>query len=386
MKHDILLSTSRVLAFIMAALWAGSGWGFETNKDSTINGNLTLTKVAGDGGVLTVGSTASITGALTVEDSATLKKGITVKLEEPVTSSTDAVSVSILTNSSDSGGSEAILILSKRNVTNNQPISNTTAVENYLTLDGGLRVEGVSDYTVAEYRYISKGDGVGASLGSNNKGTTSIYAESRLTAQEIMIFSDSRIKKNLSTTDNREDLDKLNQLQVTDYQYIDVVGRGSQQQKKLIAQQVEKIYPEAVTRSEGFIPNIYKPSVLVSYDEDKRQLEVEMDVKHGLTQGAEVRLITDIGKRDYKVVEVVDNYSFVVASDQPLSTVFVFGIKVDDFRQVDYDAISMLSVSAIQQLSKENDMLKAKTAQLEQVLKECLERLNALEHSPLTDN
>ena len=55
--------------------------------------------------------------------------------------------------------------------------------------------------------------------------------------------------------------------------------------------------------------------------------------------------------------------------------IFVFGREVSDFRTVDYDALSMLGISAIQQLAKENEALKHRLDKLETLEK----RLNILE-------
>lgn len=194
-----------------------------------------------------------------------------------------------------------------------------------------------------------------------------------------MAFSDRRIKKDFSPTDSREDLAKLNQLELTNYRHIDMVGHSSEQQKKLIAQQVEEIYPQAVTRNEDFIPNIYKPSVSTVYDENVQHLKIVLDEEHHLSAGCEVRLMTYSGQRDYAVLEVTDPCSFTVASEVPLSEVFVFGKKVNDFRHIDYTAISMLGVSATQELSKENQQLKEETGQLRQLLDTYAARLDALE-------
>ena len=46
------------------------------------------------------------------------------------------------------------------------------------------------------------------------------------------------------------------------------------------------------------------------------------------------------------------------------TTVFVYGKQVNDFHIVDYDALSMLNVSATQALSKRNKALEAKQSNL----------------------
>ena len=91
-----------------------------------------------------------------------------------------------------------------------------------------------------------------------------------------------------------------------------------------------------------------------------------------------MRLISEAGQEHHRVVAVADEYRFTVACEASQDQVFVFGKKVDDFKHVDYTAISMLGMSAVQQLSKENNQLRAETEQLKQLL-QATERLDALE-------
>jgi hypothetical protein len=248
---------------------------------------------------------------------------------------------------------------------------------NKLRVNGGLRVSGLSGTGISNYHYLNQ-TGVGHISGSSGN-TSSVSAQYKVSASEFMAYSDYRIKKDLSLTDSQEDLNTLNQLELTNYHYIDGVGNGSHAQKKLIAQQVETVYPQAVTQGEDFIPNVYQSSVSTSYDESTQHLEIVLNAKHDLAQNDEVRIMSEAGQEDHQVVAVADEYSFTVSCEAPQDQVFVFGKKVDDFKQVDYTAISMLGMSAIQQLSKENNRLRTETEQLKQLLQACSERLDALE-------
>lgn len=248
---------------------------------------------------------------------------------------------------------------------------------NKLRVNGGLRVSGLSGTGISNYHYLNQ-TGVGHVSGVSGN-TSSISAQYKVSASEFMAYSDQRIKKDLSSTDSQEDLNTLNQLELTNYHYIDAVGNGSNAQKKLIAQQVEAVYPQAVTQGEEFIPNVYQSSVSTSYDENTQHLEILLDAKHDLALNDEVRIIGEAGQEDHRVVAVADEYRFTVACEASQDQVFVFGKKVDDFKQVDYTAISMLGMSAVQQLSQENDQLRAETEQLKQLLQACSERLDALE-------
>ena len=110
------------------------------------------------------------------------------------------------------------------------------------------------------------------------------------------------------------------------------------------------------------MPDIYKPAALKG-----GWVQLATDLK----QGERVRLITEKGDDVYAVLEVGVG-SFRTSLDEDTDKLFVYGREVDDFRFVDYDAISMLNVSATQALDrrlelehKENVALKEKVAGLE---------------------
>ncbi len=64
--------------------------------------------------------------------------------------------------------------------------------------------------------------------------------------------------------------------------------------------------------------------------------------------------------------EVLENEKnrFQILTDRE-GDVFVFGRQVDDFHSVDYEAISMLNVSATQELAKQMEALQSKNEALE---------------------
>src|SRR5206468_1340406 len=98
------------------------------------------------------------------------------------------------------------------------------------------------------------------STGTVSSGTPplSIYASSRIAATEFEAYSDARIKNVTGRSNNAEDLKTLMGLQITDYRLIDSIDKGNKEYKKVIAQEVEKIYPNAVSKLTDVIPDIYK--------------------------------------------------------------------------------------------------------------------------------
>jgi hypothetical protein len=187
-----------------------------------------------------------------------------------------------------------------------------------------------------------------------------IYAANGIqTGVGFYVTSDRRIKKDFSRSDPRQDLAVLKQLAVTDFSYIDFVEHGNQHKKGVIAQEVEKVFPTAVNQKTGVVPDIYK---MAGYQNGWVTLANE------LKKGDRVRLITQKGASVHEVLEATPERfrtDFKPGGDK----VFVYGREVNDFRSVDYDAISMLNVSATQELAKRVEQLEAReshVAELEQ--------------------
>jgi hypothetical protein len=155
-------------------------------------------------------------------------------------------------------------------------------------------------------------------------------------------------------------------LRVTDYQYIDNISRGTGWHKGFIAQEVESVYPEAVEKSEDHIPNIYSLTENIQGAGDSR-IEVSLAKPHELSVGDEVKIIMDGGEgsRYEKVIAVTGDRSAVITwSGNKPERLFVYGKKVSDFRQVDYTQIHTMAVSAIQELARQLEALKAENALL----------------------
>ncbi|MEN9284463.1 MAG: hypothetical protein RLZZ179_1956 [Verrucomicrobiota bacterium] len=173
----------------------------------------------------------------------------------------------------------------------------------------------------------------------------SIFAEGHVLASQFDVASDLRIKKVLQVSNGAADLETLLGIQVTDYRLRDSVNGGSASHKKVIAQQVESVYPQAVTKGNGEIPDIYQNASV-------RDGWVEIDTD--LKTGELVKLIYPKGESVVAVLEVKQG-AFRPDLKLEGDKVFVYGRQVEDFRRVDYDAISMLNVSATQQLKREKD-------------------------------
>lgn len=174
--------------------------------------------------------------------------------------------------------------------------------------------------------------------------------------------SDARIKNILGRTNNGDDLEKLRKIAVTDYKYIDEVSNGSTLQKKVIAQQVKEIFPIAINQTKGIIPNVYQVAKQTTIVGNTTQIVTTK--AHDFATGDVVKLIVENAGEKIVDVTVIDSHTFSV-NRAFNDKVFVYGKQVNDLHNVDYDAISMLNVSATQELAKQVDALKRKNEELE---------------------
>ena len=239
---------------------------------------------------------------------------------------------------------------------------------------GKLEINGWVAFNNGSYRYLA-GDGEGSASG---QGNYSIFVSDRIACSEVNAFSDERIKTIKGRSDSAADLKTLMGIEITDYTFKDTVAKGNAPQKKVIAQQVEKIYPQAVSKVTEVVPDIYQKA------------EVKngwIKLNSGLPKkGERVRIITEKKTDLYEVLEVSKTGFRVNLFED--GQVFVYGREVDDFHTVDYEAIAMLNVSATQQQQKEMEQQQQRIERLESEnasLKIRLEKLEQLMIEGISD-
>ncbi|MEJ6687319.1 MAG: hypothetical protein QNK70_08595 [Crocinitomicaceae bacterium] len=218
---------------------------------------------------------------------------------------------------------------------------------------GLLHVNGYYADPFGNYTFYATGPNTG--IGAPANLNTSIFATHRIVAGEFNAISDARIKNIDGLTDSKKDLEILSKIEITDYHMIDPT-HGTKPIKKAIAQQLETIYPQAVSKSTNIIPDIYE---LANCESGKIHIE------NTLEKGDRVRLIFEDNEEIANVTEAYANHFKV---DLNVSgKVFVYGREVGDFRTVDYQAVSMLNVSATQALLKKIEALEKENKKLKEV-------------------
>jgi hypothetical protein len=262
-------------------------------------------------------------------------------------------------------------------IMSNVGIGTTNPIKGKLEITGNQQCCGGTQGTFQYYLY-------GMQNWDHYSGTDnfdiSVYADGRFMGSGIHIFSDERIKNVIGLSNSKKDLSTLLSLEITDYKMKDK-AKGNKPYKKVIAQQVMSVYPQAVSLTTEVVPDIYKVSAI-----DNGYISLETDLK----AGEKVRLILEDETSLFDVISA-DKNGFKVATDKS-GKVFVYGREVDDFHAVDYESLSMLNVSATQELyklilsqQKTIESLETEVAELQEI-KEDVETLKNLMGIPTKSN
>lgn len=229
-----------------------------------------------------------------------------------------------------------------------------------------LVVNGSSVNTFPSYGYLSR-----TTVGNSSASVTSdysIYASDRIAAPEFNAFSDERIKNIKGVSDSKQDLAILSQIQITNYTLKDSIAKGTKQYKKVIAQQVEKVYPQAVSMLTDVIPDIYQQTTISGGF---------ISLANNLKTGEKIKIITTSGEEIVEVLEA--NSKKIKINTNQSGNVFVYGRQVNDFHTVDYEALSTLNISATQELLKRIEYLEQENTTLKASLNEVSELKTEME-------
>lgn len=218
-----------------------------------------------------------------------------------------------------------------------------------------LHVEGNSTAnSYGNFTYYAWQSNAGGQSCCGGSVEASIHASHRIMAQEFDAFSDARIKNIIGLSDSKKDLQTIMALKITDYRMKDAM-KDDKPYKKVIAQEVKEVYPQAVSFTTEIIPDIYTMSTL------KNGL---VTIQNTLKQGDKVKLIMEDKEGLYDVIEATEN-NFRI-NENLTGDVFVYGRRVDDFHTVDYEALNTLNISATQELYK---IIQAQKEEIESLKK-----------------
>jgi hypothetical protein len=230
-----------------------------------------------------------------------------------------------------------------------------------------LHVASYATQSVGSYGYLNTGGANTYTL--NGNVNYSIQADQRIRAPEFNAVSDLRIKTDIVQLNTVKQLTELNKLNVVNYAYIDKLSNGNKTKTGFIAQQVEDVNAQFVNQSTDFIPSVFALAKSVSLVNDL--LQVTTDKPHDFKKGDIVKFFAGGKKEIILTIENVDSpiVFSVKGWNESTNNLFIYGKKVTDFRAIDFNQITALSVGAIQELNKRVDKLEVENDNLKNLIK-----------------
>ena len=235
---------------------------------------------------------------------------------------------------------------------------------------------GVSKSTLSHGKLTASGGGTG----SSQNRVISILANYGIAADILFAISDARVKNIQSVSNGMKDLNTLNQIQITDYHYKDTLLHKNIAQKKVIAQQVKAVFPQAVdTFLTAVVPDIMQTATTKDNWITLDNLSIPIEIKVGEI----IEVIFENDEKHELEINAIKENCFSVNTPSTISelpsTIFVYGRKVDNFHTVDYDGISMLNVSATQELYQQGIALKQENQRLQQRIEQVKQQLDKIQ-------
>ena len=234
-----------------------------------------------------------------------------------------------------------------------------------------LEVKGnVSGGTGGNIGYLYPSNGATQSLGTNYQNLVSASFHHYIASWGVIAVSDIRIKNNIVQTDTSMILNKILQMPLMTYSYIDTVHYTNDIEHGVIAQTVKNIFPEAVNLEKGYIPSVYTIASSVSLDDDNIIMIITIPDNSELKVGRNVRMhIENMDKEYITTVVSFTTTQLVVPKWEDFDDtkkVFVYGPEVDDFHKIDKAYLALISMGGIQELTKRNDVLSNKIVSMQQ--------------------
>jgi len=260
----------------------------------------------------------------------------------------------------------------------NEKLSFITINNGEFTISSTLRVTGDINFvgdkgtlTIYNGYAVLKNNTNGCTIGIQNDSNPLSQCPWGLNWAGNRGWCDKRIKYNIQNANSNELLNKINMLPLQNYNFIDKKYYEGKTVYGLIAQDVKKILPEAVTIIKEYIPNINK---IASFYEMNNKIILE--VSNNTKTNDNIKLI--INEMPFYTKVINSTYNSITVDKWPnyndSDNVLVYGIMIDDFHTLNQSYLGVLSLGGIQELSKQMTYLYEENKKLKDKLEYLLNK------------
>jgi len=229
--------------------------------------------------------------------------------------------------------------------------STSDLVTGNVTVSGHLQINGNVANTLTSTYAFFRMDGSSVQTGSAAGETVHIGVSapsSAIFGGQFITVSDERLKKNVTTLEPETSLEQVMTLQPVEFEYRDSFGYDAMTHTGFIAQQIGNAMPNTTRESTGrFVPTVYQMgSVNGSWIEFQNPLD-----RKDVIRGAPVQIQTRDETLTPTILDATDT-SIRIDTEIHEPVVFVYGTWSETILTIDYDAVSSITVSALQALTK----------------------------------
>ena len=188
----------------------------------------------------------------------------------------------------------------------------------------------------------------------------SAYFTNMIATDELQVFSDERIKKNIVDISDNLAYDMVKKIPCRYYQYRDALNKGTEYTIGFIAQEVKELLPMAVdTNTTAFIPNEYRNLENISWNNTILTSDL-VDVS-----GIEYKfMVCNVLGEEETELHVVGNSDNTFTFEEKWNNVFCYGKQVDDFHTLEKNKLFALNFSATQEIIRKIERLEIENTQL----------------------
>lgn len=248
-----------------------------------------------------------------------------------------------------------------------------------VNIRNGLKVLGEAGFSSGiTATYLYDGDGQGSTL-----TTPTVVAQfvGNTQASGYFASSDLRLKKNIKPI-SKDFLDTiLKKINPVSYNFIDI-RNGSNIHYGLIAQEVEEICSDFISKDHGELPNIM--SIGTKYiDGIKHKFKISGEHFHLIEKGKElstyITKLEDMTKETHVVSKVlnvsidVESSDLIVEIDKSFEKIFVYGTYENDVRSINYESFVPLLIKDSQVKSEKINELNDEIIKLKGAISELQE-------------
>ena len=212
---------------------------------------------------------------------------------------------------------------------------------------------------------------------------SNIFTPNRFYGFAINLYSDKRIKDNIVDIDDEQSLQTLRLIKPKTYGYVDKFKKGNENVIGFIAQEIKAVLPKAVTITKDYIPNFYT-NCSVSNTIVTSPVDLSWNPLHDASGNAfidaagnacsdasgnkcfNVKLYDQSNNEIIcKTTDVLDKRRFLMDTKiNKDGEYFLYGQEVDDFHNLDKNAIFTVVTAAVQDIDRIQQAQQASQTQM----------------------